>query len=53
MGHNESITKLITLSASIKKLENSHTSNLKVYLKTLGKKKTNKQANRKGMEGKK
>jgi beta-lactamase class D len=31
--------KFILLSASIKKLESSYTSNLKVYLKALGKKK--------------
>jgi hypothetical protein len=36
MGQNESTSKrnFIALSASIKKLESSHTSNLKVYLKT-------------------
>jgi hypothetical protein len=37
--------KFIVLSASIKKLENFHTSNLKVHLKILEKKKKDKEAN--------
>jgi hypothetical protein len=40
--------KFIALSASIKKLENSHNSNLKVHLKVLEKKK---QAHQRGIEG--
>jgi hypothetical protein len=53
MGHKAVLRrKFITLSASIKNLERSYASNLKVHLKALGKKKKKKQAHRRG-EGRK
>jgi hypothetical protein len=44
--------KFIALSASIKKLESSHTRNLKVHLKAPGEKKKN-QPHQRGVEGRK
>jgi hypothetical protein len=49
MGHNESSAKrnLIALSAAINEFKSSHNSNLKLYLKALGKK----QAHQRGVKG--
>ena len=46
MGYNESSAKFIALSCSKKKLESSHTSNLKVNWKSLESKQASKQTNK-------
>jgi hypothetical protein len=48
MGYNESSAKFIALSCSKKKLESSHTSNLKVNWKSLESKQASKQTNKQG-----